>query len=319
MRIVFMGTPDFATGILSAIVEEGCHEICAVVTATDKQAGRGMKIQQSSVKQYALSKNLPILQPEKLKDIGFVSQLKQLNADMFVVVAFRMLPEIVWTIPPKGTCNLHASLLPQYRGAAPINWAIINGETKTGLTTFFINNEIDKGNIILRKEVDILPQDTAGSLHDKLLEEGKILMLKTLHDVENDNFVLQQQPDIVEKSAPKIYKEHCLIDWTWTAKQIYDFVRGMSPYPAAHFFYLDDKNEPKMMKVFECTYQETPTNINPGIMQSDDKNILSVSCTNGYVFIKNLQLVGKKRMNINDFLRGNKGFNGKKSTNSNFI
>ncbi len=317
MRIVFMGTPDFATGILSAIVEDGSHEVCAVVTATDKQAGRGMHVQYSSVKQYALSKNLPIIQPTKLKDADFVAQLKQLNADMFVVVAFRMLPEVVWSIPPKGTCNLHASLLPQYRGAAPINWAIINGETTTGVTTFLINSEIDKGKIILKQEVEILPQDTAGTLHDKLLDQGKILMLKTLNDIEREIVVLQEQPEITEKPAPKIYKEDCLINFSWTVKQVYDFVRGMSPYPAAHLFYLDDKNEPKMMKIFECTYQEEEVNVAPGIMQSDDKNMLSISCTNGYVFIKNLQLVGKKRMNIMDFLRGNKGFNGKKCLNSN--
>ncbi|MBO4738875.1 MAG: methionyl-tRNA formyltransferase [Bacteroidales bacterium] len=319
MRIVFMGTPDFATGILSAIVEEGVHEVCAVVTATDKQAGRGMHVQYSSVKQYALSKNLPILQPEKLKDADFVAKLKCLHADMFVVVAFRMLPEVVWSIPPKGTCNLHASLLPQYRGAAPINWAIINGETITGVTTFIINSEIDKGKIIFKQEVEISPQDTAGTLHDKLLEEGKMLMLKTLCEIEKGTAVLHVQPETNEKLAPKIYKEDCLINFSWTAKQVYDFVRGMSPYPAAHLFYLDDKNEPKMMKIFECTYQEEKVNIAPGIMQSDDKNILSVSCTNGYVFIKNLQLVGKRRMNIMDFLRGNKGFNGKKCLNANCL
>jgi len=311
MKIVFMGTPDFASGILEAILNDNSHQVVGVVTVADKAAGRGMKIQKSSVKICAEKYNLPVFQPEKLRDEQFISELKSLDADIFVVVAFRMLPEIVWNIPSKGTINLHASILPQYRGAAPINWAIINGETQTGVTTFFINEKIDEGNMILSKELDILPEDNAGILHDKLLHIGKFVVLSTLQQIENGTCEEQKQVELSNlKSAPKLLKENCRIDWNLPTEQIYNFIRGLSPYPAAFSKYTNSDKEETIMKIFSCKKEIIIHDISPGIIQTDNKNYLKVACKDGYIFIEEIQLLGKKRLFIHDFLLGNKGFNG---------
>lgn len=311
MRIVFMGSPDFASGILEAILDEGSHQVIGVVTVADKSAGRGMKIQQSSVKICAEKYNLPILQPEKLRDEQFITELKASNADVFVVVAFRMLPEVVWKIPPKGTINLHASLLPQYRGAAPINWAIINGETQTGVTTFFINDKIDEGNILLSQKIDISSQDNAGTLHDKLMNIGKQVVLETLKQIDEGTYQEQKQPQTSNlKTAPKISKEDCLINWNLPVEQIYNFIRGMSPYPCAFSRYKNDKGENLPIKIFSCRAEKTSHNFSHGIIETDNKNFMRVTCNDGYIYIEELQLLGKKRLFIHEFLLGNKGFDG---------
>ena len=309
MRIVFMGTPDFAAGILEAIITENHHEIAGVVTSTDKAAGRGMKIQESAVKICAKNHHLPVLQPEKLKDVPFIESLQALRADMFVVVAFRMLPEVVWQIPPKGTINLHASLLPEYRGAAPINWAIIKGETQTGVTTFFINEKIDEGNMLLAEKVEITRTDNAGTLHDKLLNTGKLVVLETLRKIENSSYTEQKQPACSDlKSAPKLNKENCLIDWSWSAERIFNFIRGLSPYPTAFSRYKNRENEEMLFKLFSSEIEIASHNLPHGEIQTDNKTFLKVACSDGYVHVKELQIFGKKRMGVEDFLRGNKSF-----------
>ena len=307
MRIVFMGTPEFAAKILDAILEDKKHEVVGVVTSTDKAAGRGMKIQESAVKLCAMKNNLPIFQPDKLRGIQFVETLKSLQADLFVVIAFRMLPEIVWRIPKKGTINLHASLLPQYRGAAPINWVIINGETQTGVTTFFINEKIDEGNLLLSNKVEITKEDNAGTLHDKLLNTGKLLLLETLGQIEENSYIEKKQNmDTDLKSAPKIFKENCLIDWSWTAEQIFNFVRGLSPYPVAFSRYKNAENEEMYFKVFSCKTETSAHDLPLGKIITDNKTFIKAACSDGYICIEELQIFGKKRMNVDDFLRGNK-------------
>ncbi|MBO4581778.1 MAG: methionyl-tRNA formyltransferase [Bacteroidales bacterium] len=310
-----MGTPDFATGILQAIVNEGKHEICAVVTAVDKPAGRGMKIQKSSVKSYAEQCNLPVLQPESLRNEQFLQQLISYRADVFVVVAFRMLPQAVWSIPPRGTINLHASLLPQYRGAAPINWAIINGETVTGVSTFFINEKIDEGKIILKKSVRIEEQDNAGILHDKLMSLGQSAVLETLQSIEEGTCRPTAQNDVEAegKTAPKIFKEHCRINWNTPAGKVHDLIRGMSPYPAAFTSFYNEKGEQVLMKIFASHVGVSDKEDMPGIIHTDDKNYLYISCQDGCIFVDEIQLFGKKRLIIRDFLLGNKGLDGKKT------
>lgn len=311
MRIVFMGTPDFASGILEAILNDRSHEVVGVVTVADKAAGRGMKLQKSSVKRCAEKQHLPILQPEKLRDEQFIAALKSWNADVFVVVAFRMLPEVVWKIPPKGTLNLHASLLPQYRGAAPVNWAIINGETSTGVTTFFINEKIDEGNILLSQEVEIAHRDNAGTLHDKLLNIGKTLVLETLNRIENETYKpCKQTSTSLLKTAPKITKEDCLIRWDLPAEQIYNFVRGMSPYPCAFSRYKNHGGENLPIKIFSCKAEETSHNLPCGTVETDNKTFLRIACKDGYIYVEELQLLGKKRLSVYEFLLGNKGFHG---------
>ena len=307
MRIIFMGTPDFAAKILENIVESKEHQVVGVVTSTDKAAGRGMKIQESAVKIYAKNAHLPILQPEKLKDISFLDALQEFKADVFVVVAFRMLPQVVWQMPEKGTINLHAALLPEYRGAAPINWAIINGETQTGVTTFFINEKIDEGNMLLSEKVEITREDNAGTLHDKLIEIGKVVVLNTLREIEEGSYKEKKQPDCLDlKLAPKLYKENCVIDWHWSAERIFNFVRGLSPYPAAYSRYKNTENEEMQLKIFACETEISAHNLPLGKIQTDNKNFLKVACLDGYIYIKELQIFGKKRMTITDFLRGNK-------------
>jgi len=299
MNIVFMGTPDFAVASLNALVEAGFN-VVGVVTAADKPAGRGQKLQESAVKQYAVSKGLKVLQPLKLKDPVFIEELKALNADLHVVVAFRMLPEIVWNMPPKGTINLHGSLLPQYRGAAPINHAIINGEKESGVTTFFLKHEIDTGDIIFAEKVKIADDDTAGDLHDNLMNVGAGLLVKTVKAIEAGDY--QEQPQIQSdelKHAPKIFKEHCSIDWNQSGSSIYNLIRGLSPYPTA-FTKLNDKT----LKVFKAEFEENEPGISPGAFLSDGKSYLKFAAKDGFIKVTDLQYEGKKRMKVEEFLRG---------------
>ncbi len=307
MKIVFMGTPEFATGILEAIVLSNKHEIAAVVTAADKPAGRGMKLTKSSVKKFAEKHQLRLLQPEKLRDEDFIKTLQSIQADIFVVVAFRMLPELVWSIPPKGTINLHASLLPQYRGAAPINWAIINGETTTGVSTFFINEKIDEGNLIISKEVPIEEEDNAGSLHDKLLEIGKITVLETLEQIETNTYkeTKQAHSDTL-KYAPKLFKENCKINWNQSANQIHNLIRGLSPYPVAYTVFVAKNERKETMRIYKSQAVVEKHHATVGLVETDNKSYVRISCSDGYIYVDEIQLVGKKRMPIKDFLLGNK-------------
>ncbi|WP_288881210.1 methionyl-tRNA formyltransferase [Pedobacter panaciterrae] len=299
MKIVFMGTPDFAVASLNALVEAG-FDVVGVVTAADKPAGRGQKLHESAVKQYAVSKGIKVLQPLKLKDPLFIDELKSLNADLQVVVAFRMLPEMVWNMPAKGTINLHASLLPQYRGAAPINHAIINGEKESGVTTFFLKHEIDTGDVIFSESVSINNDDTAGDLHDKLMNVGAGLLVKTVKAIEAGNYTEQPQPQSDElKHAPKIFKEHCLIDWNLSGDKIYNLIRGLSPYPTA-FTKLNDKT----LKVFKAEFEEKEPGISPGSFLSDGKTYLKFAARDGFIKFTDLQYEGKKRMQVDEFLRG---------------
>lgn len=299
MKIVFMGTPDFAVASLNALVEAG-FDVVGVVTAADKPAGRGQKLHESAVKQYAVSKGIKVLQPLKLKDPLFIDELKSLNADLQVVVAFRMLPEMVWDMPAKGTINLHASLLPQYRGAAPINHAIINGEKESGVTTFFLKHEIDTGDVIFSESVAISNDDTAGDLHDKLMDVGAGLLVKTVKAIEAGNYTEQPQPQSDElKHAPKIFKEHCLIDWNQSGDKIYNLIRGLSPYPTA-FTKLNDKT----LKVFKAEFEEKEPGISPGSFLSDGKTYLKFAARDGFIKFTDLQYEGKKRMQVDEFLRG---------------
>lgn len=301
MRIIFMGTPDFAVASLRALIESG-ENVVAVVTAPDKPAGRGQKLQQSAVKQYALSKDLPVLQPEKLRDPAFLEELRSYQADLQVVVAFRMLPEVVWNMPPLGTINVHASLLPQYRGAAPINHAIINGEKESGVTTFLLQHEIDTGHILLSARVDIDEHDTAGLLHDKLMQLGAETLLKTIKGLREGTLTPIPQEDITNSAlnhAPKIFKEDCQIDWHKNSKQVYNHIRGLSPYPAA-FTHLDDK----ILKIYEAEKQIAAHQNAPGSYESDGKTFLRFATADGYINVLSLQIEGKKRMTIEEFLRG---------------
>lgn len=308
LRIVYMGTPDFAVESLKALVEGG-YNVVGVITMPDKPAGRGHKIQYSPVKQYALEVGLPLLQPEKLKDELFLAELKDLNADLQIVVAFRMLPEVVWNMPRLGTFNLHASLLPQYRGAAPINWAVINGDTETGITTFFLTHEIDTGRIIKQEKVVIEESDNAGIVHDKLMELGARLVVETIDAIldgsiesfEQSNFYSDES---VLKAAPKIFKETCLLDWGLSPKQVYDFVRGLSPYPAAWTELLYPDGKIVSTKVFEVAYRNEHHELALGTIVTDGKNYVDVAVNGGFVSLLEIQQAGKKRMGVKDFLRG---------------
>jgi methionyl-tRNA formyltransferase len=300
MRIVFLGTPDFSVPSLDAIIKAG-HEVAAVVTMPDKPAGRGMQMQESAVKKYAVANNIKVLQPVKLKDPAFITELQSLNADLQVVIAFRMLPQIVWQMPKYGTLNLHASLLPSYRGAAPINWAIINGETKTGVSTFFLKHEIDTGNVLLKSEVDITPTMNAGELHDLLMNLGAQTIVESLQLIEEGNTQGTPQGDDNGKIAPKIFKEHCLINWDTEAHKIYNLIRGLSPYPTAFTLF-----ENKILKVYEAKTEIVSHTEPIGKWISDNKTFLKVACKNGFIHLLTIQLEGKKKMNVTDFLRGNK-------------
>ena len=303
MKIIYMGTPDFAVEPLRHLVEAG-KNIVAVVTMPDKPAGRGHKIQFSPVKEYALSVNLPILQPVNLKDPEFIEQLRSYQADLQIVVAFRMLPEIVWNMPPLGTFNLHASLLPQYRGAAPINWAVINGETETGITTFFLQHEIDTGNIIMQQKIDIAPDDNAGIVHDKLMYLGSDLVLQTVNQIESGNVASIPQPEGELKPAPKIFKETCRINFNTTAESVRNLVRGLAPYPAAWIELADTEGNATNMKIYEVS-KELCTPTHPvSTLVCDGKKVLKVAVQDGYIHLNQVQLAGKKRMPAADLMRG---------------
>ncbi|WP_316846953.1 methionyl-tRNA formyltransferase [Pedobacter psychrodurus] len=299
MKIVFMGTPDFAVASLDALVQAN-FDVVAVVTAPDKPAGRGQKLNESAVKKYAVEKGIPVLQPEKLKNPEFIEELRSYQADLQVVVAFRMLPVVVWSMPAKGTINLHGSLLPQYRGAAPINHAIINGEKESGVTTFFLKEQIDTGDIILSDSVPIADDETAGELHDKLMVVGAALLVKTLHAIEAGNIREQPQPQSDDlKHAPKIFKEDCKIDWNDSAQAIHNLIRGLSPYPTA-FTLLNDKN----LKVFKAEIEDKEPGITAGGFLTDGKTYLKFAAKDGFIKLLDIQYEGKKRMLIKDFLRG---------------
>ena len=307
MRLVYFGTPEFAASQLEAILAAG-YEVVSVVTMPDKPAGRGKKIQFSDVKRTALEHNLPLLQPEKLKDPDFLKALEACHADLFIVVAFRMLPAVVWKMPPLGTFNLHASLLPQYRGAAPINHAIINGETETGLTTFFLNEEIDKGRVILQEKVAIRPDETAGELHDELMLLGNQLVVETIKKIESGELQTVTQEEMaagtVLKDAPKIFKDFCYIQWNRDCQSIYNHIRGLSPYPAAHTKLQPEGGEPIELKVFASNIELTPHVHPAGTVLTDGKSYLKVATNDGFVHLTTLQQAGKKAMNIAEFLRG---------------
>jgi methionyl-tRNA formyltransferase len=302
MRIIFMGTPQFAVASLDALIKAGC-DVIAVVTAPDKPAGRGQKLNESAVKQYAVANGIKVLQPEKLKNQDFLDELKSLHADLQVVVAFRMLPEVVWSMPPRGTINLHASLLPQYRGAAPINWVLINGEKESGVTTFFLKHEIDTGDILFTEKITLTGHETAGDLHDRLMNKGAGLLVKTVKGVESGRYNEHPQSalhDGVElRHAPKIFKEDCLIDWLQSAESIYNKIRGLSPYPTAYTFLND-----KILKVFNATFETAEPGIQPGGFLTDNKTYLKFAAHDGYVHLTDVQLEGKKQMDITQFLRG---------------
>lgn len=300
MRIIFYGTPDFAVATLDALLKAG-NKVVAVVTAVDKPQGRGRQLKASAVKTYALEKGLEVLQPSNLKSEDFQDDLKRLKPDLQVVVAFRMMPEKVWDFPPKGTINLHASLLPAYRGAAPINWAIINGEKETGVSTFFLQHEIDTGHIIFQEKVAIEPKETAGSLHDKLMERGAALVVKTVAAIDEGSAPLKSQDlDAPAPKAPKIFKEDCLIDWHQSAIKVERLIRGLSPYPTAYTLW-----EGKLLKIYSAEIRSAENLPPAGTAESDGKNYLRVACPDAWIYLEDIQAEGKKRMDIKAFLRGN--------------
>lgn len=302
LRIVFMGTPEFAVGILDTIIKNN-YEVVGVITAADKPAGRGQKLKYSAVKEYALANNLTLLQPISLKDETFLAELKALNANLQIVVAFRMLPKVVWEMPSLGTFNLHASLLPNYRGAAPINWAIINGETKTGVTTFFIDDKIDTGAMILSSEIPIDETENAGHLHDRLMELGSKTVIDTLEMIEKGNVSREIQKDTADiKTAYKLNKENCKIDWTKSALEINNLIRGLSPYPAAWCFF-GDKNEEWNVKIYEATISIEEHHYSIGSLICTKKE-MKVAVKNGFIQILHLQFPGKKKMSTPELLNG---------------
>jgi methionyl-tRNA formyltransferase len=303
LRIVFMGTPEFAVASLQALIEAGSN-IVGVITAPDKPAGRGMQLTESAVKKYAVEQGLHILQPEKLKNPEFLSELKALEADLQIVVAFRMLPEVVWSMPPLGTVNLHGSLLPQYRGAAPINWVIINGEKHTGVTTFKLKQEIDTGDILLQEKILIGENDTAGQLHDVMKEIGANLLVTTVKGLADGTLLETPQSKVMKnagelKHAPKLFTETCTINWNKSCDEIYNLIRGLSPYPGAI-----TKLQDKILKVYKSQKEHTPHTTPIGEFVTDNNTFLKFACTDGYIHLIDLQVEGKKRMLIKDFLRG---------------
>ena len=300
MKIVFMGTPDFAVPSLRILVENG-HEVVGVVTATDKWGGRGKKtLLESPVKRYAIEQGIPVLQPEKFKKGTFIEDLRALGADLQIVVAFRMLPEVVWDMPPLGTYNLHGSLLPKYRGAAPINWAIINGEMETGVTTFKITHEIDTGDLLFQEKIPIGENETAGELHDRMMFVGAELVLKTVQEIEKGEVVLKHQDESQACPAPKIYRETCEIDFNQPTQKVHDFIRGLSPYPGAW-----TQLNGKQLKVLRAEKEITDHDYEVGTWHSDKKRYLKVATQDGFVRLLELQLQGKKRMDVRSFLNGN--------------
>lgn len=299
LRIVFMGTPDFAVPSLDILVQEG-YDVVGVITATDKLGGRGKKqLLESPVKKYAVSKGIPVLQPKNLKSPEFIEELRALNANLQIVVAFRMLPEVVWNMPEIGTFNLHGSLLPRYRGAAPINWAVINGDQETGVTTFFIRHEIDTGDVLLQESLPIGPDETAGEVHDRMMVLGAGVVLKTVKRLEEGNYTLKKQEESQATKAPKIFRETCEIDFSQPVKKVHNFVRGLSPYPAAWTSY-----DGKQVKVLRARYEETTVSESPGTFSSDNKSWIKIAAIDGYLLVDELQMQGRKRMNTRDFLNG---------------
>lgn len=302
LRILFMGTPEFAVSVLDKIINTN-YNVVGVVTAPDRPAGRGRKLRSSAVSDFAEKNNLNLLKPENLKDDEFLSKIRALNIDVIVVVAFRMLPKVLWSIPKKGTFNLHASLLPQYRGAAPINWAIVNGETESGVTTFLIDEKIDTGNILLKKSIDINPDDTAGDLHDKLMHIGADLVVETLEGLENNTIL--PKPQIIDKelkSAPKLFKENTKIDWTQSLEKVYNLIRGLSPYPTA-WTILSTEDESKTLKIYSAKIIYERHFEKTGRLISKDGKLL-VAHSEGYISLKEIQLEGKRKMKAKDFLNG---------------
>ena len=307
LRIIYMGTPDFAVETLRLLVERG-YNVVAVVTMPDKPAGRGHKIQFSPVKQYALSVGLPVLQPERLKDEAFIEELRSYNAHLQIVVAFRMLPQVVWDMPPMGTFNLHASLLPQYRGAAPLNWAIMNGDKETGITTFFLTHEIDTGRVIQRRSIPIADTDNVGIIHDRLMEMGAEMVCETVDNIIADKVVAIAQEELMTdeplRPAPKIFKDTCHLDFARKVEDLYNQVRGLSPYPAAWCEFVSPEGEAVGVKVFEAArhiYEHCNT---PGTIRTDGKKVIEIACEDGYLQILSLQLAGKKRLTAEELLRG---------------
>lgn len=300
MKILFMGTPEFAVASLRILVDAG-YDIVGVVTAPDRPAGRGRKLRPSAVKAYAVEKGLKVLQPTKLKEETWLAELASLEADLAIVVAFRMLPKVVWSVPKLGTFNLHASLLPDYRGAAPINWVLINGEKETGATTFFIDQKIDTGDLLLQNKIDIPNDWTAGDLHDALMETGAELVLKTVHDIEAGKAERKPQDHTAyQNPAPKIFKEDCRIDWNLPVDKVYNFIRGLSPYPCAW-----TSISGKTVKIY-LSNPEPDNSVESGTIQTDGKSFLKIAASNGWIKVKELQIEGKKRMSVTDFLRGYK-------------
>ena len=306
LRIIFMGTPEFAVASLKALVDNG-YNVIAAVTAPDRPSGRGLQLHESDVKKYAVSHNIPVLQPEKLKDENFLAELKLLNADIQIIVAFRMLPEIVWKMPPMGMFNLHGSLLPHYRGAAPLNWAIINGDHETGVTTFLLKQEIDTGNILFQEKINIGPEETIGDLHDKLMVIGATLVLKTIEALAGGEVTPIPQGtfaiDQTRLHAPKIFKENCKIDWNNPSEKIHNLVRGLSPYPAAWTNFIGNDTE-IAVKIFKTSKEQKPHQYSPGTILSDNKSFFRIACSDGFINVLDLQLAGKKRLEIAPFLRG---------------
>ncbi len=303
-----MGTPDFAVASLNAIVNAG-FDVAAVITVPDKPAGRGQKLSVSEVKEYAIAHNLNILQPEKLKDENFLAALKQLNADVFVVVAFRMLPEVVWSMPPEGTFNLHGSLLPQYRGAAPINRAVMNGEKETGVTTFFIEKEIDTGKIIFKEKTQIGENESAGEVHDRLMIIGGELVVKTLHAIKNNNYKEIAQREFVKEgtllnAAPKIFKDDCRIDWNKPVDEVHNHIRGLSPYPTAFTEFISPTGENYSVKLFRCEKEFKEHSQAKGTITSNNRDYIYIAANGGFISVKELQLSGKKKLPVKDFLLG---------------
>jgi methionyl-tRNA formyltransferase len=308
MKIVFMGTPDFAVASLDILVKNKCN-IVGVITAPDKPAGRGQQLQQSAVKRYAADNGLKVLQPEKLKDPEFLKELRSLNADLQIVVAFRMLPEIVWNMPRLGTFNLHGSLLPQYRGAAPINRAVMNGETETGVSTFFLQQEIDTGKIIFRESTSIGENESAGEIHDRLMKIGANLVLKTVRAIEQGNYPQVDQADFIDasveiKHAPKIFKEDCKVDWSKDIETIHNHIRGLSPYPTAFTTLVAPSGEIYTVKLFVSEKEKKTVQQQFKSVVTDGKNFMKIAVNGGFIQLKDLQLAGKKRMGIQEFLRG---------------
>ena len=307
LRVVFMGTPEFAVASLGSLIMNG-YEVAAVVTSPDKPAGRGRNVKKPAVKLYAESHYLPVLQPENLRNPVFIERLLRLKADVFIVVAFRMLPEEVWRIPSRGTINLHASLLPQYRGAAPINHVLINGEPVTGVTTFLIDDKIDTGNILLREEVPVFPFENAGDLHDKLMKHGARLIIRTLEGIENGTTGPKPQTDFmipgeILKTAPKIFPDYCIIDWNKDPRSLHNFIRGLSPYPCARSVFSNDRKNISF-KIFESEPLTEQHSLSPGHILSDGRKYLRIACNGGFINILSLQIEGKKRLGAEEFLKG---------------